>query len=40
MNKVSSTYANIVEVPVPIKMDEKVVIQASVEKVNTFLTHI
>nr|XP_033964022.1 F-box/WD repeat-containing protein 10 [Pseudochaenichthys georgianus] len=36
MNKVSSTYANIVEVPVPIKMDEKVVIHTSVEKVKPF----
>ncbi|KAF3853853.1 hypothetical protein F7725_014541 [Dissostichus mawsoni] len=36
MDKVSSTYANIVEVPVPIKTDEKVVIHASVQKVKPF----
>ncbi|XP_033975548.1 F-box/WD repeat-containing protein 10 [Trematomus bernacchii] len=36
MNKVSSTYANIVEVPVPIKTDEKVVIHARVQKVKPF----
>ncbi|KAK5851125.1 hypothetical protein PBY51_001944 [Eleginops maclovinus] len=36
MNKVSSTYANIVEVPVPIKNDDKVTIHASVQKVKPF----
>ncbi|XP_029312353.1 LOW QUALITY PROTEIN: F-box/WD repeat-containing protein 10 [Cottoperca gobio] len=36
INKVSATYANIVEVPVPIKNDEKVDIHTCVQKVKPF----